>query len=84
MSRHSDVAAVQHDGVAAVQQQLATLWNPLNVFLGVTYRDLSTKVCKWKKKNCTIVGFWTFLLACKVAELDTQMLIKGPSSQKAG
>lgn len=66
MSRHSDVAAVQHDGVAAVQQQLATLWNPLNVFLGVTYRDLSTKVCKWKKK---IVQLWVFGLSCLPVKL---------------
>lgn len=39
---------------------------------------------KRKKKKRTIVGFWTFLHACKVAELETQMLVKGPSSQKAG
>lgn len=35
-----------------------------------------------RKTNCVIVGFRTFLHACTVAELETQVLVKGSSSQR--
>lgn len=65
MSRHSDVAAVQHDGVAAVQQQFATLWNPLNAFLGLLTGTSAPKSVSGKK----IVQLWVFGLCCLPVKL---------------
>lgn len=86
MSRHDGVAASPAQGCSCQSSSsLATLWNPLNDCLGVTTGTSAPKSVSGKRKtNCTIVGFWTLLHASTVAELETQMLVKGPSSQKAG